>query len=90
MCSIVERGPITCPLMRPLYLKGFPGGSEGKMSAYNAGDSGSIPGSRVQKIPWSNSKSYIWTQVPNYGKSMLDISSYIVAYFPFVLFSVIF
>ena len=24
---------------------GFPGGSEGKMSAYNAGDLGSIPGS---------------------------------------------
>ena len=24
---------------------GFPGGSEGKMSAYNAGDPGSIPGS---------------------------------------------
>ena len=24
---------------------GFPGGSEGKVSAYNAGDAGSIPGS---------------------------------------------
>ena len=24
---------------------GFPGGSDGKVSAYNAGDSGSIPGS---------------------------------------------
>ena len=26
------------------HLKGFPGGSEGKVSAYNAGDPGSIPG----------------------------------------------
>ena len=31
--------------MRLLYLKGFPGGSEDKVSAYNAGDQGSIPGS---------------------------------------------
>ena len=31
--------------MRPLYLKGFSGGSEGKVSAYNVGDPGSIPGS---------------------------------------------
>ena len=28
-----------------LLYKGFPGDSEGKMSAYNAGDLGSIPGS---------------------------------------------
>ena len=26
-------------------LLGFPGGSDGKQSAYNAGDPGSIPGS---------------------------------------------
>ena len=26
------------------HFKGFPGGSEGKASAYNAGDAGSIPG----------------------------------------------
>ena len=30
-----------------LYVnKGFPGGSDGKASAYSAGDPGSIPGSR--------------------------------------------
>ena len=29
----------------PLRLKGFPGGSDGKESAFNAGDPGSIPGS---------------------------------------------
>ena len=28
-----------------LYMKDFPGGSDGKASAYNAGDPGSIPGS---------------------------------------------
>ena len=27
------------------YVKGFPGGSDGKESAYNAGDPGLIPGS---------------------------------------------
>jgi len=27
------------------YIWGFPGGSEGKASAYNVGDLGSIPGS---------------------------------------------
>ena len=43
MCSIVETGPITCPLMRPLYLKGFPGGSEDKVSVYNVRDLDSIP-----------------------------------------------
>ena len=33
--------------------KGFPGGSDGKGSACNAGDVGSIPGSSIhQKIPW--------------------------------------
>ena len=29
----------------PSSILGFPGGSEGKVSAYNAGDPGSIPGS---------------------------------------------
>ena len=29
----------------PLFLKGFPGGSDGEESACNAGDPGSIPGS---------------------------------------------
>ena len=29
----------------PLTLKGFPGGSDSKVSAYNVGDPGSIPGS---------------------------------------------
>ena len=28
----------------PVKLRDFPGGSDGKVSAYNAGDSGSIPG----------------------------------------------
>ena len=28
-----------------MYIYNFPGGSDGKASAYNAGDPGSIPGS---------------------------------------------
>ena len=32
-------------IYRYIYL-GFPGGSDGKASAYNVGDPGSIPGSR--------------------------------------------
>ena len=28
-----------------IYIKNFPGGSDGKASAYSAGDLGSIPGS---------------------------------------------
>ena len=36
-------------LLTPVFL-GFPGGSDGKESACNAGDLGSIPG--LRKIPW--------------------------------------
>ena len=32
------------PSMYPLLLQGFPGGSDGKKSACNAGDPGSVPG----------------------------------------------
>ena len=49
--------------LSPLGLKGFPGGSDGKESAYNAGDLGLIPGSGggmatyssifTWKIPWT-------------------------------------
>ena len=38
-----------------IYIHDFPGGSDGKASAYNAGDPGSIPGSGRSpgwKIPW--------------------------------------
>ena len=52
-------------------LMGFPGGSDGKESAYNAGDPGLIPGSedllekemathsstRAWKIPWTEKPS---------------------------------
>ena len=33
--------------MEPKFTLGFPGGSDGKVSAYNAGDLGSIPGGPV-------------------------------------------
>ena len=37
---------ISLYLLTPtMYLKDFPGGSDGKVSVYNAGDLGSIPGS---------------------------------------------
>ena len=36
---------VTCKLSMRLYVSiDFPGGSEGKASAYNEGDPGSIPG----------------------------------------------
>ena len=40
-------GGANLPYLRStgLYYMGFPGGSEGKASAYNAGDLGLIPGS---------------------------------------------
>ena len=37
LCAIISKTPDIYP--------GFPGGSDGKKSAYNAGDPGSIPGS---------------------------------------------
>ena len=41
LSSISFRSPIKCYLIREDFL----GGSDGKASAYNAGDPGSIPGS---------------------------------------------
>ena len=37
-------------LLTPLYRLGFPVGSDGKETACNAGDMGSIPGS--ERSPW--------------------------------------
>ena len=34
-----------CCLIYVFHFMGFPGGSDGKVSAYNVGDLGSIPGS---------------------------------------------
>ena len=39
-----------------IILWGFPGGSDGKESACNIGDPGSIPG--VRKIPWRRESQY--------------------------------
>ena len=41
--SQFPRGLMSCP--NTVFIKDFPRGSEGKASAYNAGDLGSIPGS---------------------------------------------
>ena len=48
-------------------LEGFPCGSDGKASAYNVGDPGSIPGSWVGKFPWRRK----WQPTPVFmpGKS---------------------
>ena len=35
------------------YILGFPGGSEGKASACNVGDPGSIPGSGRSPVKWN-------------------------------------
>ena len=42
-----------------LYSFGFPGGSDGKVSACNAGDPGLIPG-LVGRIPWRRE----WQPIP--------------------------
>ena len=36
--------PLTLDLLQQLFLVNFPGGSDGKVSVYNAGDLGLIPG----------------------------------------------
>ena len=55
-----------------LYLElDFPGGSDGKASAYNAGDPGSIPGSGRSHAAGNGTHSSIlawkipWTEEPN-------------------------
>ena len=55
-------------------MKGFPGGSAGKESAYNAGDLGSIPGlgrslaegngNPLQEFAWR----IPWTEEPGWGR----------------------
>ena len=42
LCYLYGLG--TSKRMHPSFLQDFPGGSDGKVSAYNAGDPGSIPG----------------------------------------------
>ena len=43
--KITADGDCSHEIKRRLLLRDFPGGSDGKVSAYNAGDLGSIPGS---------------------------------------------
>ena len=46
--SAIKRNELESILLSQMNLEpvmGFPGGSDGKASAYNAGDPGSIPGS---------------------------------------------
>ena len=49
--GISGRGSYEGSLLIKSFDLGFPGGSAGKESAYNAGDLGSIPG-WVGKSPW--------------------------------------
>ena len=57
-----------------VYLLGLPPGSDGKASAYNAGDLGSIPGSgrssgegNGNPLQYSAGKSYGWRRVIGYS-----------------------
>ena len=46
-CDHSSRTQVKCPFhLNPTFLQGFPGGSDGKESACNAGDQGLIAGSR--------------------------------------------
>ena len=50
--KLKKKMQLTCgfSLYRFAFSQGFPGGSDGKVSAFNAGDPGSIPGSG--RFPW--------------------------------------
>ena len=53
----------------------FPGGSDGKESAYNAGDPGSIPGSgRNPGEGNGNLLQYTWLGKPNGWRSLVGYS----------------
>ena len=43
---------VTYIIIPTSHPQGFPGGSDGKESASNAEDSGSVSSLRVSKIPW--------------------------------------
>ena len=45
MTQMVKQTTYDRDAFKLLFHDGFPGGSDGKASAYNAGDPGSIPGS---------------------------------------------
>ena len=51
-----------CRQLWKFYILGFPGGSDGKASAHNAGDLGSIPGSgrSLEKEMATNSSTLAW------------------------------
>ena len=59
-----------------MYIKSFPGGSDGKVSACNAGDRGSIPGlGRSLEKEMANHSSTLawkipWTEEPGRLQSM--------------------
>ena len=53
---------VHCSLAKRLWNLDFPGGSDGKASAYNAGDPGSIPGSgsTLEKEMATHSRTLAW------------------------------
>ena len=67
---------IRCSLAKHLWNLDFPGGSDGKASAYNAGDLGSIPGSgsSLEKEMATHSSTPAWripgTEQPGWLPSM--------------------
>ena len=71
--------------LQPFTERGFPGGSEVKASAYNAGDLGSIPGSEdfLEKematyssiLAWKNSMDgEAWQATVHGGRKELDMT----------------
>ena len=61
-----------------LLTFGFPGGSDGKASACNAGDLGLIPGSdsRVGKIPWRRKWQSTLALLPGKSHGQRSLISY--------------
>ena len=87
-----------CGMGTPLSIRvlqgssqGFPGGSDGKESAFNAGDLGSIPG--IGKIPWRRKwqptlvllpgKFHGWRSLTGYSpwdRKESDMTEYLTSY----------
>ena len=60
--------PLTFDLLQQLFLVNFPGGSDGKVSVYNAGDLGLIPG-LGRSLGEGNGNPLQWIAILLPGKS---------------------
>ena len=67
MCSSWESRELCIKLEVIMLYQDFPGGSDGKASAYNAGDPGPIPG--LGRSPGETPLQYSFLENPMDGRS---------------------